>query len=404
MDKLPKHEKLNEAMAEIKRGSAEIIGLEDIEKLVNRFLHTGKRFTIKAGFDPTAPDLHLGHTVLLQKLKTFQKYGARVQFLIGDFTAQIGDPTGKSKKMLTPEEVAQNAQTYKDQVFKILDKDLTDVVFNSEWLNALGAAGIVELTTTYTVARMLERDDFEKRYKSKTPIAISEFIYPLLQGYDSVALKSDIEIGGTDQKFNLLMGRHLQNVYNVGKQQAVIMMPLLVGLDGVNKMSKSLGNYIGITEDPDTIFAKVMSISDELMWDWYELLSDKSIEEINELKEKVKNGMNPKLAKEALAIEIVERFHGKGAGIKAKEHFDKVHKLGKIPDNIETFEIPAGNIVDALVSTKLASSKSEARRHIKGGAVRVNQEKIDDQNLTLEPNKEYILQIGKRKFAKVKTV
>jgi len=406
MDKLPKHEKLNEAMAEIKRGSAEIIGLEDIEKLVNRFLHTGERFTIKAGFDPTAPDLHLGHTVLLQKLKTFQKYGARVQFLIGDFTAQIGDPTGKSKtrKMLTPEEVAQNAQTYKDQVFKILDKDLTDVVFNSEWLNALGAAGIVELTTTYTVARMLERDDFEKRYKSNTPIAISEFIYPLLQGYDSVALKSDIEIGGTDQKFNLLMGRHLQNVYNVGKQQAVIMMPLLVGLDGVNKMSKSLGNYIGITEDPDTIFAKVMSISDELMWDWYELLSDKSIEEINELKEKVKNGMNPKLVKEALAIEIVDRFHGKGAGIKAKEHFDKVHKLGKIPDNIETFEIPAGNIVDALVSTKLASSKSEARRHIKGGAVRVNQEKIDDQNLTLEPNKEYILQIGKRKFAKVKTV
>ncbi len=406
MDKLKKHQDLKKAMAEIKRGSSEIIGIEDIEKLVNRFLHTGERFTIKAGFDPTAPDLHLGHTVLLQKLKTFQKYGAKVQFLIGDFTAQIGDPTGKSKtrKMLTPEEVKKNAQTYKDQVFKILDKDLTDVVFNSEWLNALGAAGIVELTTTYTVARMLERDDFEKRYKSNTPIAISEFIYPLLQGYDSVALKSDIEIGGTDQKFNLLMGRHLQNVYNVGKQQAVIMMPLLVGLDGINKMSKSLGNYVAITEDPNTMYAKILSISDELMWDWYELLSDKSIEEINELKEKVKNGMNPKVAKEALAIEIVDRFHGKGAGIKAKEHFDKVHKMGAIPDDIKTFEISPMNIVDALVTTKLASSKSEARRHIKGGAVKVNQEKIDDQNLMLEANKEYILQIGKRKFAKAKIV
>ena len=401
---MKKHPKLDEAIAEIKRGSSEIIGLERIEELVNRFLHIGERFTIKAGFDPTAPDLHLGHTVLLQKLKTFQKYGARVQFLIGDFTAQIGDPTGKSatRKMLSAEEVAQNAQTYKEQVFKILDEKLTDVVFNSKWLNALGAAGIVELTTTYTVARMLERDDFEKRYKSNTPIAISEFIYPLLQGYDSVALKSDIEIGGTDQKFNLLMGRHLQKIYNVGKEQSVIMMPLLVGLDGVNKMSKSLGNYIGITEDANTIFAKVLSISDELMWEWYELLSEKSIQEIEELKQKVKEGLNPKIAKEALAIEIVDRFHLKGAGIKAKEHFDKVHKLGKIPDNIEEFEIESKNIVDALVETKLASSKSDARRHIKGGAVKINQEKINDQNLMLESKKEYILQIGKRKFARVK--
>ena len=401
---LNKHPKLDEAIAEIKRGSSEIIGLEKIEELVNRFLHTGERFTIKAGFDPTAPDLHLGHTVLLQKLKTFQKYGAKVQFLIGDFTAQIGDPTGKSatRKMLTPKEVEENAKTYKEQVFKILDRDLTDVVFNSTWLNKLGAAGIVELTTTYTVARMLERDDFEKRFKSNTPIAISEFIYPLLQGYDSVALKSDIEIGGTDQKFNLLMGRHLQKVYNVGKEQSIIMMPLLVGLDGVNKMSKSLGNYIGITEDANTIFAKVMSISDELMWDWYELLSDKSIEEINELKEKVKNGLNPKIVKEILAIEIVDRFHGKGAGEKAKEHFDKVHKQNQIPDDIPEFEIEPQNIVDALVSTKLANSKSEARRHIKGGAVRINQEKISSQDINLEKNKEYILQIGKRKFAKVK--
>jgi len=395
---------IKKAMAEIKRGTSEIIGLEKIEELVKKFFETGERFTIKAGFDPTAPDLHLGHTVLLQKLKVFQKYGAKVQFLIGDFTAQIGDPTGKNKtrKMLTPEEVKENAKTYETQVFKILDPNLTEVVFNSKWLNALGASGIVELTTTYTVARMLERDDFEKRYKANTPIAISEFIYPLLQGYDSVALKSDIEIGGTDQKFNLLMGRHLQKVYNVGKEQSVIMMPLLVGLDGINKMSKSLGNYIGITEDANTIFAKVLSISDELMWEWYELLSDKSIEEIEKLKEEVANGKNPKEIKELLAIEIVDRFHGKGEGIKAKEHFDKVHKQNQIPDDIPEFEINPMNIVDALVETKLANSKSEARRHIKGGAVRINQEKISSQDIELESNKEYILQIGKRKFAKVK--
>ena len=395
---------LTKAMNEIKRGSSEIIGEEKIKELVKNFLNTGERFTIKAGFDPTAPDLHLGHTVLLQKLKTFQKYGAKVQFLIGDFTAQIGDPTGKNKtrKMLTPEEVKENAKTYQEQVFKILDKELTDVVFNSEWLNALGAAGIVELTTTYTVARMLERDDFEKRFKSNTPIAISEFIYPLLQGYDSVALKSDIEIGGTDQKFNLLMGRHLQKVYNVGKEQSVMMMPLLVGLDGVNKMSKSLGNYVGITEDPNTMFAKILSISDELMWDWYELLSDKSLEEIEKLKEEVANGKNPKEVKELLAIEIVDRFHGSGAGEKAKAHFDKIHKQNQIPENIPEFEIEPMNIVDALVTTKLASSKSEARRHIKGGAVRINQEKISSQDIRLEDGKEYILQIGKRKFAKVK--
>ncbi len=396
--------KVKEAMKEIKRGSAEIIDEEKIESLVKRFFETGERFTIKAGFDPTAPDLHLGHTVLLQKLKTFQKYGARVQFLIGDFTAQIGDPTGKSKtrKMLTPEEVAKNAETYKEQVFKILDPELTDVVFNSKWLNELGAAGIVELTTTYTVARMLERDDFEKRFKSNTPIAISEFIYPLLQGYDSVALKSDIEIGGTDQKFNLLMGRHLQKVYNVGKEQSVMMMPLLIGLDGVNKMSKSLGNYVGITEDADTMFAKILSISDELMWEWYELLSDRSLKEIEKLKEEVKNGRNPKEVKELLAIEIVDRFHGKGAGIKAKENFDKIHKQNKLPENMPEFEIEPMNIVDALVASKLAASKSEARRHIKGGAVRINQEKISSQDIMLKSNKEYILQIGKRKFAKVK--
>lgn len=395
---------LEVALKEIKRGCSEIIGEEYIKELISRYLKTGKRFTIKAGFDPTAPDLHLGHTVLLQKLKTFQKYGAIVQFLIGDFTAQIGDPTGKNvtRKMLSKEEIEQNAKTYKEQVFKILDENLTEVVFNSEWLNKLGATGIVELATTYTVARMLERDDFEKRFKNNTPIAISEFIYPLLQGYDSVALKSDIEIGGTDQKFNLLMGRHLQKVYNVKKEQSIIMMPLLVGLDGINKMSKSLGNYIAITEDPNTMYAKVLSISDELMWEWYELLSDKSLDEIEKLKEEIKNGLNPKIAKENLAIEIVDRFWGKGAGKKAKEHFDKVHKLGKIPEDIKEFEINEQNIVDALVKTNLATSKSEARRHIKAGAVKINQQKIDNFDIVLKSGNEYILQIGKRKFAKVK--
>jgi tyrosyl-tRNA synthetase len=394
--------KVENAIKEIQRGSDEIIGLERIKELLKNYFEKGENYTIKAGFDPTAPDLHLGHTVLLQKLRVFQNYGAIVQFLIGDFTAQIGDPSGKNKtrKMLTPEEVKKNAETYKEQVFKILDKDKTRVVFNSIWLNELGAKGLVELTTTYTVARMLERDDFEKRFKSNTPIAINEFIYPLLQGYDSVALKCDIEIGGTDQKFNLLMGRGLQKVYNVGKEQSVIMMPLLVGLDGINKMSKSLGNYIGITEDANTIFAKVLSISDELMWDWYELLSNKSIDEIENLKNEVKNGKNPKEIKEMLAIEIVDRFHGSGAGIKAKEEFERVHKKGEIPEDIPTFELEPTDVVSALTQTKLASSKSEARRHIKGGGVRVNSEKIND-NINLQ-NGEFILQIGKRKFAKVR--
>ncbi len=396
--------KVNEAVKEIQKGSSEIIGLERIKKLIKNYFEKGERYTVKAGFDPTAPDLHLGHTVLLQKLKTLQKYGATVQFLIGDFTAQIGDPSGKSKtrKMLTLKEIEENAKTYKNQVFKILDENLTQIVFNSKWLNALGATGMVELATTYTVARMLERDDFEKRFKNNTPIAVSEFIYPLLQGYDSVALKCDIELGGSDQKFNLLMGRQLQKTYNTGKEQSIIMMPLLVGLDGINKMSKSLGNYIGITEKPDTIFAKVMSISDELMWEWFELLSDKSIKEINELKTKSRTNLNPKKIKEMLAIEITDRFYGNGAGKTAKEHFEKIHKLGEIPKDITEFEIKPANIVDALVITKLANSKSEARRLIKGGGVKINQKKIDNQNINLEKNKEYILQIGKRKFAKAK--
>ena len=394
---------IENALKEIKRGCSEIIDEERIKSLLKKYFENGKNYYVKAGFDPTAPDLHLGHTVLLQKLKVFQKYGAIIQFLIGDFTAQIGDPTGKSatRKVLTPQEVLENAETYKEQVFKILDPKKTEVVFNSKWLDELGSRGLLALTTTFNVARMLERDDFEKRYKSNQPIAISEFIYPLLQGYDSVALKSDIEIGGTDQKFNLLMGRTLQRTYNVGKEQAVMMMPLLVGLDGVNKMSKSLGNYIGITEDANTIFAKVLSISDELMWNWYELLSDKSLDEIEELKKGVERGeLHPKKVKEDLAIEITERFHP-GEGLKAKEEFDRVHKKNDIPSDIAEFTLNAPiGLIDALFETKLANTKSEARRHIKGGAVKVNGKKVDSFDIMLEDG-EYILQIGKRKFAKV---
>ncbi|NPA56006.1 MAG: tyrosine--tRNA ligase [Epsilonproteobacteria bacterium] len=395
---------IQEALREIKRGCSELIDEERIVGLLKDYFDNGRHYYVKAGFDPTAPDLHLGHTVLLQKLKIFQKYGAIIQFLIGDFTAQIGDPTGKSatRKVLTPEEVKSNAQTYKEQVFKILDPQKTEVVFNSKWLDELGSRGLLALTTTFNVARMLERDDFEKRYKSNQPIAISEFIYPLLQGYDSVALKSDVEIGGTDQKFNLLMGRTLQRTYNIGKEQAVLMMPLLVGLDGVNKMSKSLGNYIGITEDANTIFAKVLSISDELMWNWYELLSDKSLDEIEELRRGVQEGrLHPKKVKEDLAMEITDRFHGKGAGLKAKEEFDKVHKQNDIPSDIAEFRFDAPiGVIDALFECKLANTKSEARRHIKGGAVRVDGEKIDTFEMMLDKG-EYILQIGKRKFAKV---
>ncbi len=396
---------IEEALSEIKRGVSEIIDEERIRKLVEDYYKEGKHFYVKAGFDPTAPDIHLGHTVLMQKMALLQKHGAIVQFLIGDFTAMIGDPSGKSatRKKLDREVVLENAKTYKEQVFKILDPDKTQVLFNSEWIEKLGASELVELTTTYSVARMLEREDFEKRFKSQTPISISEFIYPLLQGYDSVVLKSDIEIGGTDQKFNLLMGRHLQRVYNVGKEQAILMMPLLEGLDGVNKMSKSLGNYIGVTEKPEDMYAKILSISDDLMWKYYELLSSKSLKEINALKEGVKKGeIHPKSAKEALAMEIVERYHNKEAALRAKEEFDKVHKQRELPSDIKEFEFKAPIwIAKALVESSLEPSTSQARRDIKQGAVRVDKKKIDDEQMKLEKG-EYILQVGKRKFAKVK--
>ena len=398
---------LDTALKEIQRGVSEIIDLERIKTLLKNHLENGENFYVKAGFDPTAPDIHLGHTVLIQKLATFQKYGGIVQFLIGDFTGMIGDPTGKNatRKKLDKDSVLENAKSYEEQVFKILDPNKTEVVFNSKWLDELGASGMVELTTTYSVARMLEREDFDKRYKAQTPISISEFLYPLLQGYDSVALKSDIELGGTDQKFNLLMGRQLQRVYNVGKEQAVLMMPLLEGLDGVNKMSKSLGNYIGVTENPNEIFGKILSISDELMWRYYELLSQKSLEEIEQMRESVDVGtLHPKLVKETLAMELIEKYHSKEDAKIAKEEFERVHKNSQIPSDISEFELSGPIwIAKALVEAKIAPSTSQARRDIKQGALKIDQEKVSDEQMQLEVG-EYILQVGKRKFAKVKVI
>lgn len=396
--------KVQEALDEIKRGSFEIIDVDAIEKLVKRFFETGENFFVKAGFDPTAPDIHLGHTVLIQKLATFQKYGGIVQFLIGDFTATIGDPTGKSetRKILSTEQVLQNAETYKEQVFKILNPEKTQVVFNSQWLKELGTAGLISLASNLTVARMLERDDFSKRYNSNTPIAVNEFIYPLLQGYDSVALKSDIELGGTDQKFNLLMGRTLQKAYDCKKQQAVLMMPILEGLDGVQKMSKSLGNYIGVTDEPFDMFGKILSISDELMWRYFELLSSKSLKEIEEIKSDVTNEvLHPKKVKESLAMEIVERFHGNGAGESAKAEFEKVFAKKDIPTDIPEFSFDEPIwICQALVDCKLVDSTSQARRDIKANAVSINQQKINDDKLNLQSG-EYILQKGKKNFARI---
>ncbi|ANE36212.1 tyrosyl-tRNA synthetase [Campylobacter iguaniorum] len=395
-------------MQDLKKGVAEIIDFQRIEGLIKDYYENGKHFYIKAGFDPTAPDLHLGHTVVLNKMAFLQRHGGIVQFLIGDFTAKIGDPTGKSvtRKVLDDETIAKNAKTYKEQVFKILDESKTEVMFNSAWLSKLGADGLIALSSTFNVARMLERDDFTKRYKNETPIAISEFLYPLLQGYDSVAMKCDIEMGGTDQKFNLLMGRTLQRTYNVGKEQGVIMMPLLVGLDGVNKMSKSLGNYIGVTDEPNDMFAKTLSVSDDLMWVWYELLSDLTTLEIEELKAGVAKGeLHPKKIKENLALEITARFHGNDAAKAAKDEFDRVHSKNELPSDMSEFEIKADElwIVEALSYCKLCASNGEARRHIKANAVSVNQTKIGDEQLKLTKG-EYILQIGKRLYAKLKVI
>ena len=396
---------IQQALKEIGRGTAEIIDIEAIEKLLRKYYDDGITYTVKAGFDPTAPDLHLGHTVLLQKLATFQKFGGRVQFLIGDFTAMIGDPTGKSatRKVLTKEDIVKNITSYTEQAFKILDKSKTTIVYNNDWLEKLGAAGMLQLASNLTVARMLERDDFSKRYASNTPIAVSEFMYPLLQGYDSVYLESDIEIGGTDQKFNLLMGRQLQKAYEIKKQQAVLMMPILEGLDGVNKMSKSLGNYIGVTEAPKDIYGKILSISDTLMWRYYELLSAKSLNDIAQLKKDVASRIiHPKTAKENLALEITTRFYNEELATLAKEEFNSIFKAKNIPTEMAEFEMEDGIwIAQALLDAKLEPSTSQARRDIKQNAVSINQEKISDDKLNLYTG-EYILQVGKKRFAKVK--
>lgn len=392
------------ALEEIQRGTQEIIGLDYIKKLVSDYFKEGKTFKVKAGFDPTAPDLHLGHTVLLQKLATFQKYGGRVYFLIGDFTGMIGDPSGKSetRKPLSKEQVLANAKTYQEQVTKVLDSSKMEIVFNSKWLDELGTRGMIELSAKFSVARMLERDDFEKRFKAQSPISIVEFFYPLLQGYDSVALDCDIECGGTDQKFNLLMGRHLQRAYGMSKEQSVVMVPLLEGLDGVNKMSKSLGNYVGITQEPKEMFGRLLSISDSLMWRYYELLSAKSLQEIVELKEGVEKGsLHPKAVKENLALEIITRYYNKESAEAAREEFIKVFSKDELPSDMPTFEKNAGIWIAQLMNEcALSTSSSEALRLIKQGGVKINGERLTDTKLNLEAG-EYVIQAGKRKFARI---
>ena len=392
---------IKQQLAIIKRGADELL----IEAELLEKLKKGQPLRIKAGFDPTAPDLHLGHTVLINKLRQFQDLGHQVLFLIGDFTGMIGDPTGKSatRPPLTAEQVAENAKSYTAQVFKILKPEQTEVVFNSKWLSELGAAGMLKLAASHTVARMLERDDFSKRYKSNQPIAIHEFLYPLLQGYDSVALKADVELGGTDQKFNLLMGRELQKQAGMA-QQCVLTMPLLEGLDGVNKMSKSLGNYIGIAEAPEVIFAKIMSISDELMWRYIELLSFASLEAIAKWKANVAAGQNPRDIKVQFAQEIVARFHSVADAEKALTDFQTRAK-GGIPDDVPeislTIEGDSIGIAQLLKMAGLVESTSEAYRAMEQGGVKIDSEKVNDRQLQLAKGQSVVAQVGKRKFANV---
>ena len=390
------------AFNEIKRGADEIL-IED--ELIER-LKEGKPLKIKAGFDPTAPDLHLGHTVLINKLRTFQQLGHEVIFLIGDFTGLIGDPTGKNvtRKPLSKEDVLANAETYKEQVFKILDPAKTTVRFNSEWMDALGAAGMIKLAASQTVARMLERDDFKKRYGNNQPIAIHEFLYPLVQGWDSVALESDVELGGTDQRFNLLMGRELQKSQGQ-RQQTVLMMPLLEGLDGVQKMSKSLNNYIGITDAPNDMFGKIMSISDDLMWRYFDLLSFRPIAEIDALKAAVEAGANPRDTKIELAKEIIARFHDDAAAEGAHQDFIQRFQKNAIPDDMPevtvNLEGEAMGIANVLKAAELVNSTSDAMRMIKQGAVKINGDKVEDTKLQLSEKGEAVYQVGKRKFARI---
>jgi tyrosyl-tRNA synthetase len=394
-----------DVLSELRRGAVEVL----LEKDLGAKLARGRPLRVKAGFDPTAPDLHLGHTVLINKLRQFQEHGHHVMFLIGDFTGMIGDPTGKNvtRKPLTREAVAANAQTYKEQIFKILDAERTEIVFNSTWMDKMSAADLIGLAARQTVARMLERDDFHKRYTGGQPIAIHEFLYPLVQGYDSVAMKADVELGGTDQKFNLLMGRQLQAEYGQ-EPQVVITMPLLEGLDGVQKMSKSLGNYIGITDAPGEMFGKVMSISDTLMWRYYELLSFRPLSEIERLKSAVQEGANPRDGKIGLAVELVARFHGAAAGEQAREEFFRRFRDGGLPDEVEEVAVPTRDgkapIAYVLKEAGLVPSTSEAIRQLGQNAVRVDGERVTDKAVNLDAGGTYLVQVGKRRVARVTIV
>jgi tyrosyl-tRNA synthetase len=393
---------IDQALAIIRRGTEEILLEED---LIAR-LKTGKPLRVKAGFDPTAPDLHLGHTVLLNKMRQLQELGHEVMFLIGDFTGMIGDPSGKNETRppLTQTQVDENAATYRKQVFKVLDPDKTKVMFNSEWMNKLTPVDLIKLASSYTVARMLERDDFHKRYTTGQSIAIHEFLYPLLQGYDSVAMRADIELGGTDQKFNLLMGRELQKQMGQ-KPQTVITLPLLLGLDGVKKMSKSLNNYIGIDEPPKDMFGKVMSISDELMWTYFDVISFRTIEEIKSFRQEVANGLNPRDMKFRLAEEIIERFHNKEEAVKAREDFIAQFQQGVIPADLQEIQLVVGAdgmlIANVIKSAGLTESTSEALRMLQQGAVKIDGERVSGKELLLKAGTTVVLQVGKRRFAKV---
>ena len=394
---------MEDAFKIINRGTDEILTKTDLTKK----LKSGKQLVIKAGFDPTAPDLHLGHTVLLNKLRHFQDLGHKVIFLIGDFTGRIGDPSGKNKTRptLDSKDLIENAKTYEKQVFKILKKELTEIKFNSEWCDQLGADGLIKLASKYNVARMLERDDFNKRFTSNKSIAIHEFLYPLVQGYDSVALKADVECGGTDQKFNLLVGRELQRDYDQDPQ-VVITVPILEGLDGEKKMSKSLDNYIAIDEDPDEMFGKIMSISDDLMWRWFELLSFMPEEEISKLKDEMDAGKNPRDIKFVLAEELVDRFHEDGDGEKSKEAFLNRFQKGNMPDEIELTEVKIEKdtilLVNLLKDTNMITSISEGNRLIKQGGIKINSKKVEDSKLEISKGTEDVYQVGKRKFLKIK--
>jgi tyrosyl-tRNA synthetase len=389
---------IEQAIETIRRGCHELIVEEELVKK----LASGRKLRVKLGLDPTAPDLHLGHTVVINKLRHFQELGHQVQFLIGDFTGMIGDPTGKNQTRppLTRAEILKNAQTYREQVYKILDAEKTQILFNSEWSDKLGAEGMIRLASRYTVARLLERDDFSKRFKSNQPIAVHELLYPLMQGYDSVAMKADVELGGTDQKFNLLVGRELQKDFGQ-EPQCILTMPLLEGLDGREKMSKSLGNYIGIAEPPQEIFGKLMSISDELMWRYIDLLSFESSRTIQRWRDEVKDGKNPKAVKMLFAKEIVARFHSKDAAGRAEEEFEARFRHGELPEDIPEKVVGETHILKVLKDSGLVPSSNEAARMMEQGAVRVNGEKVSDRNLQLERGETFVIQVGKRKVARV---